>query len=100
MVSVALQAGAAEAAMVEILPLTHPLWKDLDERCESKGVTGYRRIYADVNQPADIGPWDVVHFSGVLYHVPNPVHTMLRVRSLCTRYLIISSMIVPPRIKG
>jgi hypothetical protein len=100
MVSLALEAGAAEATMVEVLPLDHPLWKDLDDKCERRGVRGYKKVFADLNQPGDIGPWDVVYCSGVIYHMPDPVHAMLRLRSLCRRYLVLSSMIVPPQMSG
>ena len=78
----------------------HPLWKDLDEKCELRGVKGHKKVFADLNQPGDIGPWDVVYCSGVIYHMPDPVHTMLQLRSLCKRYLVLTSMIVPPRMSG
>ena len=48
--------------------------------------------------PDETGTFEMVHCSGVLYHMPNPVSTILRLRSVTERYLILSSAVVPDRI--
>ena len=57
-------------------------------------------VQADVNDPAlpaRVGRADVVFCGGVLYHVPNPVLTLERLRALATGTLILSSMTIPER---
>jgi len=54
----------------------------------------------DVNDPTlpdRIGTAEVVFCGGVLYHMPNPVQTLERLRALCTGTLILSSMTIPER---
>lgn len=57
-------------------------------------------VNADVNDPtlaARIGTAEVVFCGGVLYHMPNPLETLARLRALCTGTLILSSMTIPER---
>ncbi|MFN8542899.1 MAG: class I SAM-dependent methyltransferase [Candidatus Binatia bacterium] len=57
-----------------------------------------RFVQGDVNDPAVIdavGPTDVVFCSGVLYHVPNPVLTLERLRCLTGTTLILGSATIP-----
>ncbi|MEP6716886.1 MAG: hypothetical protein ABJC09_15045 [Terriglobia bacterium] len=96
MVTTALESGAAEATMVDVVPLGNSLWRDFDLRCQQRGVSGYRCLQADLDDPAGIGPWDVVHCSGIIYHAADPVRMMLALRPLCSEYLIFTSMVVPP----
>lgn len=55
---------------------------------------GVRFLKGDLNDPA-IDTWaglhDVVFCSGVLYHVPNPVYSILQMRRLCAETLILTS---------
>jgi Methyltransferase domain len=57
-----------------------------------------RFVQGDVNDPATIdrvGRHDVVFCSGVLYHVPNPLLTLDRLRALCGEVLILGSATIP-----
>ncbi len=100
MVTSALAAGASDATLIDVVPLEHPSWKDFDERCRERGIDNYRKLQADVNSldPSQIGAFEVVHCAGVLYHMPDPVHTILRLRGVTGRYLILNSAVVPDRI--
>lgn len=52
-------------------------------------------VRGDLNDPAlrdQVGTADVVFCGGVLYHMPNPVLTLQRLRALSTGILILSSM--------
>jgi len=100
MVTLAIESGAAEATMVDVLPFSDPLWRDFERKCTERGVTGYRRLQADLVNPGEIGPWDVVHSSGILYHTPDPVRMTIQLRALCREYLIFTSMIVPELIEN
>ena len=100
MVTVALEAGATEATMMDNLPIHNALWKVFEERCQKKGLKGYKMISdGDVNDLSKLGQYDIVHCSGVIYHMPNPVHTMLQLRSVTLKYLLLTSMVVPELIK-
>ena len=99
-VTIALEAGASEATLIDVLPLEHPFWEDFEERCRERHLENYRKLQGDVNRldPDETGTFEMVHCSGVLYHMPDPVSTILRLRSVTERYLILSSAVVPDRI--
>ena len=55
-------------------------------------------VNADVNAPdlvEKVGRHDVVFCSGVLYHVPNPLHMLYQLRTLCNQTLILGTEIIP-----
>jgi len=57
-----------------------------------------RFVRGDVNDPtvlARIGTHDVVFCSGVIYHVPDPVFTLERLKSICGGTLILGSATIP-----
>jgi hypothetical protein len=100
-VSVALKAGARGATMADIAPLEHSLWSDFDAHCRQLGVSGYGRVQLDVVEPpADCSGLvhDVVHCSGIIYHVPDPYRMVANLRKLTREHLILTSMVVPERI--
>jgi hypothetical protein len=102
-VSDAILQGAREASMLDIAPLGHSLWKDFDTRCTSLGVSGYKCISVDATSSdlkGRVGSFDVVHCSGVIYHVPDLVAFVRNLLSITTRHLILQSMVVPARIKN
>lgn len=101
-VSVAIKAGCRQATMVDISPLGSKMWVDFDEHCQDLGVSGYRRMQADVtdqNLRDTIGQYQVVHCSGVIYHVPDPFLMLRNLRAVTEEYLILTSMTVPPNIE-
>jgi hypothetical protein len=59
-----------------------------------------RFVRGDVNAPdvvERVGTAEVLFCGGVLYHVPNPLLTLERLRALSTGTLILSSVTVPER---
>jgi len=59
-----------------------------------------RFVRGDVNAAgveALLGRADVVFCSGVLYHMPNPVHTLGQLHRVCKQVLILTSAIIPER---
>jgi 2-polyprenyl-3-methyl-5-hydroxy-6-metoxy-1,4-benzoquinol methylase len=89
----ALEAGAARVVGLDIDPAT----PEFDARNRSAG-SRVDFVQGDVNDPrlADtLGKFDVVFCSGVLYHVPNPIQTLERLRGLCGGTLILTTAIVP-----
>jgi hypothetical protein len=93
MVTAAMESGASEATMVDVLPERHPLWQSFRDVCARKGIAGYKTLVADLNDMET--RFDVVHCSGILYHVPDPIHTLWQLRKLTKETLILTSATVP-----
>lgn len=102
-VTIASLSGATQATMVDIQPRNSKLWDDFEARCAEFGVTDYETVVADVcdNAQVDVlGPWDVVHCSGILYHVSDPISFVRNIMKLTNEYFIIGSMLIPERIEN
>jgi len=102
-VTVALKAGAAEAAMIDYKALDHEEWKKFADRCAQESVSGYRCLQGDLNDPdlaAKVGTYDVVYCSGILYHAPNPVSQLAQLSNVCRDVLILGSAIIPHRVSN
>ena len=90
---VAEEAGATAITGVDVMAPT-PEFEAERERRSSK----VRFVRGDLHDPAtvaDVGPHEVVWCSGVLYHAPNPVLTLQRLRELTTELLILQTMTLP-----
>jgi SAM-dependent methyltransferase len=101
-VSVADAAGASATTMLDMQPPDVELWDDFRDRLRELDVDEYGCVSAnidDVGTPEQVGSFDVVHCSGVLYHAPNPVHTLTQLRRICTEHLILTSVVVPERME-
>ncbi|MHB1058751.1 MAG: hypothetical protein ACYC0F_12820 [Rhodanobacter sp.] len=102
-VSVALKAGATRATMADIAPLDHSLWRDFDNHCVQLGVGGYDKVRLDIVEPgndAESLRHDVVHCSGIIYHLPDPYRMLANLRRIAGERLIITSMVVPEHIEN
>lgn len=102
-VSVAMQAGARSATMVDVTPQGEELWRAFDRRLAEKSLSGYHRIVADLaahDSAARTGCYELVHCSGVIYHLPEPLRLLRNLRLIATERLIIGSMVVPEAIKN
>ncbi len=100
-ITVAVKAGCRAATMIDIAPINDQLWSQFEERALSVGVTKYRKLQGNVDDLALLdksGTFDFIHCSGVIYHVPNPLHTLARLHALTSRYLLLVSMTVPRQI--
>ncbi|MFL1460631.1 class I SAM-dependent methyltransferase [Roseococcus sp. DSY-14] len=96
--------GATRVAMADLEPFAHPLWQHWRTETARLGVTGVEEFEQvnldDPALPELIGQWDVVHSTGILYHVPNPVHTLLNLRRTVKRWLIVNTVVLPPVIEN
>lgn len=102
-VSVALKAGASRATMADIAPLDHHMWSDFDAHCARMGITRYAKARLDITAPGDAEKslqHDLVHCSGIIYHLPDPYTILANLRGLTGEWLILTSMVVPERIKN
>lgn len=97
-VSRAVKAGARKATMADITPPGHQMWRDFDAHCQRLQVTKYDCVQLDiVEPPAEYAALvhDVVHCSGIIYHVPDPYRMLANLRKLTGEWLILTSMVVP-----
>jgi hypothetical protein len=90
---VAEEAGATAVTGVDVMEASPEFHAEHERRSSS-----VRFIRGDVHEPstvAEVGPHEVVWCSGVLYHAPNPVLTLQRLRELTTELLILQTMTLP-----
>jgi hypothetical protein len=97
---VAEDAGAVSVAAVDIYPASAEFAAEL-QRLGSR----VEFIHGDILDPATIeaiGQRDVVFCSGLLYHTPNPIDTLMKLRLICKGTLILNTSTVPeqPGIKN
>lgn len=102
-VTVAAGAGASGLTMIDVAPEDGPedLWKAFGSRLDEHGVSGVRCIQGNVDDRTVVesaGSFDVVHCSGVLYHCPEPIHTLRNLRSLVNETLILGTATMPEEV--
>jgi len=90
---VAEEAGATAVTGVDLMEATPEFEAEHERR--SSNVRFLRGDLHDPQTVAAIGPHEVVWCSGVLYHAPNPVLTLERLRELTTELLILQTMTLP-----
>ena len=90
---VAEEAGATAVTGVDVMPATAEF-----EAEHTRRSSQIRFVHGDLHDPttvAEVGAHDVVWCSGVLYHAPNPVLTLQRLRELTRELLILQTMTLP-----
>jgi hypothetical protein len=99
-VSVAYQRGARALAMFDTAPAGHMWWEKFEERRMALGVPDVRCVSGDIIEVMDTtfqATHDVVHCSGVLYHMPDPLRLLTALRKLARRHVILTTVISQPR---
>ena len=96
--------GASRVAMADFEPFEHDRWGRWRKETAAQGIGGIEEFQrANIDDPAlpqILGRWDIVHSTGILYHVPNPVHSILNIRRVARRWLILNTVIVPEVIEN
>lgn len=101
-VSDAAKSGASHVTMADIAPPGNKLWRDFETHLEGLGISGCNNVSADIMAPdavERIGIHDIVHCSGVVYHMPDFIGCIRNLKALTRSHLIIVSMVVPERIE-
>jgi hypothetical protein len=96
-VSIAAQAGASKVALMDVESPACPWWDELRQRLLEKQVLECNFISGDVLS-ADLECWDVVHSSGVLYHLPNPIEYIRKLRKITKEFCILTSTTIATEI--
>ncbi|MBA2283586.1 MAG: class I SAM-dependent methyltransferase [Acidimicrobiia bacterium] len=96
------EAGATEVTMFDvgdpdIICEGNPEWGWFDKKRADRG-SNVRYVQGNLEDPAaveQIGVHDVVFFSGVLYHTPNPVLQLMQLRAITRELAFISTLTIP-----
>ncbi len=91
--SIAYQHGASEITMIDIFPSEHELWKKFHERMESMNIKEYKCVIGDIID-LSLQSYEVIHSSGVLYHIPDPLKYVYKLSSITKEYLVLGSQII------
>ena len=95
-VSVAHAAGARELTMIDLSPAGSHWWIKFRERCQTLDVPAAAEVSAEIlflaSQPQP-PTFEVVHCSGVLYHMPDPLRFLAALRRLTREHLVLTSSI-------
>lgn len=100
----ALRCGARDVAMADQLPLDDDQWAHFRDQARAHGILDVDfRPGMDVDDPgfaAKLGCFDIVNSAILLYHAPNPIHTLLNLRRVVGEYLIIHTVVVPDEVEN
>ncbi len=96
------EVGATEVTLFDVgdpdLPAEgHLEWGDFESKRAARG-SKVRYVQGDLEEPVSaerIGVHDVVFYSGVLYHTPNPVLQLLQLRRITRELLFLSTLTIP-----
>ena len=102
-VSVAHAHGARTLTMIDISPPENVLWERFEDRRQTLRLPEVQAISGDVQTLAETSPelrFEVVHCSGVLYHMPEPVRFLRALRTITTDTLVLTSAVTATRVTG
>jgi SAM-dependent methyltransferase len=103
-VTAAAKAGASATTMIDIAPSDggeQDLWRLFRERAASLGVTDTTCVNGSIDDPETArraGSFDVVCCNGVLYHCPDPLHTIGQLRSITRETLVLGTVTMPEQV--
>lgn len=90
---IAEEGGAKKVIAVDIYPESPKFIEEKNKR-NSKVIF----VQGDIHQSSttsEIGVCDIVLCSGVLYHTPDPIHLLTRLRAICGETLILNTASIP-----
>jgi hypothetical protein len=102
-VSVAHAHGATELAMIDIVPEGNELWRAFSDRMRHLEISGYETTSGSILDLAgspDHPRYDVVHCTGVLYHMPDPVRLLSALSRITREYLVLGSAVTATSVGG
>ena len=102
-VSVAHTHGACALTMIDISPVDSDLWTLFEQRRHTLRLPTVECVSGDILTLAEAEPcpqFDVVHCSGVLYHMPEPMRFLYALRRVTRESLVLTSAITATRIEG
>jgi hypothetical protein len=102
-ISLSSKSGAASSTMIDIRPKEYYEWEVFHKKCEQENIKDYNCIdNADINDPGllvKVGQYDFVHSTGIVYHLPNPIWGVENLSKIVKEFLIINTVVIPPKIE-
>lgn len=96
--------GARSVTMADFKSLDHQEWSIFRQLCADRGVHGVQECgnvdVCDIQMVNRIGSYDVVHSTGIFYHLPSPIQAMESLAAVTRRYLIVNTVTVPEVIRS
>jgi hypothetical protein len=102
-VSVAHAYGADALTMIDISPPGGELWRLFEDRRWALRLPEVRCISNDILVLADTSPslqFDVVHCSGMLYHMADSMRFLAALRKITREYLVLTSAVTATRVEN
>lgn len=102
-VSVAHGKGATALTMMDALPEGHRLWRAFEDRMQSLEIPNVQTISGNIlelGESSEHPQYDVVHCTGVLYHMPDPLRLLSALRKITRKHLVLGSAVTAPRVAG
>jgi SAM-dependent methyltransferase len=96
-VSIAHKYGATSLTAIDKFHKTDPLWQKFIDRMKSQNINCE---YLSGNVLDYKGTFDVVTCGGVIYHAPDPIHLLKKLRQITKEKLILTSTITPAKISN
>jgi len=100
-VSVAHRYGASDLAMIDISLPDSDLWRLFEERRQALRLPEVHCVSSDLvklAEGASCPRFDVVHCSGILYHIPDPLRFLRALRAVTRESLVLTSVVTAARI--
>lgn len=103
-VTFAAAAGASKYVMADIQPKEFWAWDIFRKKCAAKGLNGAIEMGGvDIRKRetlAQVGSIDVVHSTGILYHVQSPAECLWNLRTIVGKYLIVNTVTFPKKVQN
>lgn len=103
-VTTAINAGASNVAMADFEPYSFHLWRTFFNKMEQEHINGIKTYeLIDIRDPSisrKLGKFDIVHSTGILYHLPDPVNGLYNLSLVTSEYLIVNTVIIPNNIEN
>ncbi|KXK45381.1 MAG: tRNA (mo5U34)-methyltransferase [Chlorobi bacterium OLB5] len=87
------ECSASSVVAFDIYPATAEF-----NETHKKRLSKVQYINGDINSKVStisLGKFDVVYCTGLLYHVPDPLYTLARLRDICSDVLILGTAVIP-----
>jgi hypothetical protein len=102
-VTFAARAGASRVSMADIRPFSYYEWEVFNQKVAAAGISDLDRFEnVDIADPAlatKLPRFDLVHCTGIFYHLPSPVLAFDTLQRIVGRYLIINTVTIPERVE-
>lgn len=97
-------AGARSCVMADIMPTSHDWWDSFRNKCTSLGLAAFEELGGvDIrlrDSLKDLGRVDVVHSTGIFYHLSSVPDALWSLRSIVGEHLITNTITFPKKVEN